>query len=303
MIRYVDAYRDQFGVKLICRVLGNTAGGFMTSRGYRAMKPRQPSSRAIRDQVLGDEMERLHAENYGVYGVRKLQRQGCLVGRDQVAGVMKTRGITGVRRGRTTFTTRSKTTDTYPTDKVNRQFVATRPCQLWVADITYVATWAGFAYVAFVTDVFSRKIVGWSVSSTSKTDMLPLQAINMAAWMVTDDLAGLVHHSDRGCNYVALAHTDRIVELGGTPSVGPKGDSYDNAMAESQFALFKTELIKKRHPLRAVEQVELATLERVWWFNNRSLRASLDHRTPAEIEAEYYAENTAMLATATHGNT
>jgi transposase InsO family protein len=149
MIRYVDAYRDQFGVELICRVLGNTAGGFMTSRGYRAAKTREPSSRAIRDQVLGDEMERLHAENYGGYGVRKMhrlmQRQGWLVGRNQVARVMKTRGITGVRRGRTTFTSRSKTTDTYPTDKVNRQFVATRPCQLWVADITYVATWAGFA--------------------------------------------------------------------------------------------------------------------------------------------------------------
>lgn len=229
MIRYVDAYRDQFGVEFICRVLGNTAGGFMTSRGYRAAKTREPSSRAIRDQVLGDEIERLHAENFGVYGVRKMhrlmQRQGWLVGRDQVARVMKTRGIKGVRRGRMTFTTRSKTADTYPTDKVNRQFVATRPCQLWVADITYVATWAGFAYVAFVTDVFSRKIVGWSVSSTLKTDMLPLQSLNMAAWMVSDDLTGLVHHSDRGSNYVALAYTDRILELGGTPSIESKGDS------------------------------------------------------------------------------
>jgi transposase InsO family protein len=307
MIRYVDAYRDQFGVELICRVLGNTAGGFMTSRGYRAAKTREPSSRAIRDQVLGDEMERLHAENYGVYGVRKMhrlmQRQGWLVGRDQVARVMKTRGITGVRRGKTTFTTRSKTTDTYPADKVNRQFQADRPNQLWVADITYVATWQGFAYVAFVTDVFSRKIVGWSVSSTLKTDMLPLQALNMAAWMVSDDLTGLVHHSDRGSNYVSLAYTDRIVELGGTPSVGSKGDSYDNAMAESQFALFETELIKKRRPWRSVEQVELATLEWVWWFNNQRLHSELDYRTPAEVEAEYYAGKDPVLATAIHGNT
>ena len=178
MIQYVDAYRDQFGVEQICRVLARTEGGFMTSRGCRAAKRRPMSDRAIRDHVLGDEMQQLHAENYGVYGVRKMhhlmRRQGWVVGRDQIARVMKTRGITGVRRGRTTFTTRTKTTDAYPLDRVNRQFTATRPCQLWVADITYVATWAGSAYVAFVTDVFQRKIVGWSVSSTLKTDMLPL---------------------------------------------------------------------------------------------------------------------------------
>ncbi len=157
--------------------------------------------------------------------------------------------------------------------------------------------------MAFVTDVFSRKIVGWSVSSTLKTDMLPLQALNMAAWMVSDALTGLVHHSDRGSNYVSLAYTDRIVELGGTPSVGSKGDSFDNALAESQFALFKTELIKKQRPWRSVEHVELATLEWVWWFNNQRLHSELDYRTPAEIEAEYYAENTPVLATAGHGNT
>ena len=144
MIRYVDAYRDQFGAWLICRVLANTAGGFMTSRGYRAAKSRPMSNRAIHDQVLGDEMERLHAENYGVYGVRKMyylmRRQGWIVGRDQIARVMKTRGITGVKRGKTTFTTKTKTSDSYPLDKVQRQFVADRPNQLWVSDIAYVAT-------------------------------------------------------------------------------------------------------------------------------------------------------------------
>lgn len=212
MIRFVDAYRNQFGVELICRVLGNTAGGFITSRGYRAAKTRPMSHRAIRDRVLGDELERLHRENFGVYGVRKMywlmRRQGWLVGRNQIARVMKTRGIGGVRRGRTTFTTRTKKTDSYPLDKVNRQFQAKRPNQLWVADITYVATWAGFAYVAFVTDVFSRRIVGWSVSETLKTDMLPLQAPNMVAWAVSDDLTGLLHHSDLGSNNVSLAYTD-----------------------------------------------------------------------------------------------
>lgn len=307
MIRYVDAYRDQFGVELICRVLGNTTGGFMTSRGYRAVKNRPMSDRAIRDQVLGDEIERLHAENYGVYGVRKMyylmRRQGWIVGRDQVARVMKTRGVTGVKRGKTTFTTKTKTSDSYPADKVQRRFQAERPNQLWVADITYVATWAGFAYVAFVTDVFSRKIVGWSVSSTLKTDMLPLQALNMAAWMVSDDLTGLVHHSDRGSNYVSLAYADRIVELGGTPSVGSKGDSFDNALAESQFALFKTELIKKRRPWRTVEQVELATLEWVWWFNNQRLHSEIGNVPPIEIEQAYYAEKDPVLATVSHGNT
>ena len=157
-------------------------------------------------------------------------------------------GIIGVTRGKATFTPKAKTSDSYPADKVNRQFVAEHPNQLWVADITYVATWGGFAYVTFVMDLFSRKIVGASVSSTLKTEMLSLQALNMAAWMVSDDLTGLVHHSDRGRNYVSLTYTDRIVELGGTPSVGSKGDSYDNALAESQFALFKTEVIKKQRP-------------------------------------------------------
>jgi transposase InsO family protein len=201
----------------------------------------------------------------GFYGVRKMhhltRHQGWLAGRDQVARVMKTRGISGVKSGEPTFTTKTKTPESYPADEVNRQFVAQHPNQVWVADITHVATWGGFAYVAFVTEVFSHKIVGWSVSSTLKTEMLPLQALNMAAWMVSDDLTGLVCHSDRESNHVSLTYMDRIAETGGTPSVGSKGDSYDTAMAESQFALFKTELIKKRRPWRSVKQVELATLE------------------------------------------
>ena len=174
----------------------------MTSRGCRAAKTGEPSNRAIRDLALGDELERLHVETFGVYGVRKMhrlmRRQGWLVGPDQVARVMQIRGIAGVKRGRTLFTTKTRKSDSYPTDKVQRRFVAERPNHLWVADIySYAPTWT---QVAFVTDVFSRKIVGWSVSSTLKTDMLPLQALNMAAWMVSDDLTRLVHHSDRGSN-------------------------------------------------------------------------------------------------------
>lgn len=274
----------------------------MTGRGYRAAKSRPINNRAIRDQLLGDEIERLHAENFGAYGVRKkhhlMRRQRWLVGRDQIARVMR---ITGVRRGQTTFTTKRKTTDAYPADKINREFQASRPCQLWVADISYVATWACMAYVAFATDVFHRKIVGWSVSATLRTDILPLQSSNMAAWHVDDDLHGLVHHCDGGSNYVSLAYTNRIVELGRTPSVRSKGDSYDNALAESHFALFKTELIKKRRQWLSVEQVELATLEWVWRFNNHRLHSELDYRTPAEVEAEYYAGKSPVLATATHG--
>ena len=208
-----------------------------------------------------------------------------------------------MKRGRTTFTTETKTSDSYPADRVQRRFQAECPNQLWVTDNMCVTTWGGFADVAFVTDGFSHRIIGWSVSSTLKTDMLPLQALKMAAWRVSDNPTGLVYHSDRGSNYVSLAYTDRIVELGGTSFVGSKGDSYDNALAESQFALFKTELIKKRRPWNTVEQVELATLEWVLWSNNQRLHSELDYRSPAEVEAEYYAGKDSVLATAIHGNT
>ena len=161
----------------------------------------------------------------------------------------------------------------------------------------------GFVYVAVVTDVFSRKIVGWSVSSTLKTDMLPLQALNIAAWMVSDDLTGLVDHSDRGSNYVSLAYTDRIVKLGGTPSAGSNSNSYDNFFAESQFALFKTELIKKYLPWRTVDQAELTALEWVWWFNNQRPHSETGNLPPIEIEQAYYDEKVPVLATASHGKT
>ena len=155
--------------------------------------------------------------------------------------------------------------------------------------MTYVATWSGFAYVAFVTDVFSRRIVGWNVALTLKADILPLQALNMAAWATDGNLDGLVHHADHGSNYLAVVYTDRIEELGATPSTGTVGDSFDNAMAEAVNGLYKTELIRRRGPWRTVEQVELATLEYVWWWNNQRLHGELDMRTPAEVEADYYA--------------
>lgn len=293
MIRYVDTFRDRFGVEAICRTLGATEGGFMTARGYRAAKTRPLSARALSDQLLGSEMVRLHAENYSVYGVRKMhalmRRQGWALGRDQTGRIMRGLGIRGVKRSKRVFTTKPDPAGMKPLDLVQRRFTATAPCRLWVVDITYVRTWQGFAYVAFVTDVFARRIVGFNVASTLRADILPLQALDMAAFTASGDLTGLTHHSDHGSNYMSLVYTDRIIELGAIPSTGTVGDSYDNALAEAINALYKTELIRQRGPWRTVEQVELATLEWVWWWNNQRLHSELGYRTPAEVEAAYYA--------------
>ena len=179
---------------------------------------------------------------------------------------------------------------------MQRHFAADAPRRLWVADITYVATWSGFAYVAFVIDVFSRRIVGWNVASTLRADILPLQALNMAAWAADGDLDQLVHHADHGSNYLAMVYTDRIAELGAAPSTGTVGDSYDNALAEAVNGLYKTELIRQRGPWRTVEQVELATLEYVWWWNNVRLHGELAMLAPIEVEAaEYYAAQESIL--------
>lgn len=293
MIRYVDTFKDQFGVEAICRVLAATECGFITARGFRAAKRRPLSARALSDQLLGAEIVRVHAENYGVYGVRKMhalmRRQGWLIGRDQTGRIMRSRGVAGVKRSKRVFTTKSDPAGVKPLDLVQRRFTATAPRMLWVVDVTYVATWSGFAYVAFVTDVHSRRIVGWNVAATLRADILPLRALDMAAWNAGGDLSGLTHHSDHGSNYMSLVYTERIIELGATPSTGTVGDSYDNALAEAINALYKTELIRRRGPWRTVEQVELATLEWVWWWNNQRLHGELDMRTPAEVEAAYYA--------------
>jgi transposase InsO family protein len=299
MILFIDQMRDRFGVELLCRVLRPAVSGFLSARGYRAAKTRMPSVRQLRDELLVPEVARLHAENYGVYGRRKMhalmRRQGWQIGRDQTARLMKLAGVEGVRRSKRTSTTISDAAAVKPGDLVNRRFTAMAPRRLWVADITYVATWSGFAYVAFVTDVFSRRIVGWRVAATLKADILPLQALDMAAWDAGGDLAGLVHHADHGSNYLAVVYTDRILELGATPSTGSVGDSYDNALAEAVNGLFKTELIRRRGPWRTVEQVELATLEWVWWWNNSRLHGELDYRTPVEVEKAYYSDEESAL--------
>lgn len=294
MIRFIDKYRDRFGVEFLCRTMRVAIRGFITSRGYRAAKTRTPSARQLRDELLIPEIQRLHKNNYGVYGVRKmhakLKREGWVIGRDQTARLMKLAGVQGVKRSKKVFTTKSDPKHQLPGDLVKRQFIADAPGNLLVCDITYVATWSGFAYVSFLTDVFSRRIVGWNVASTLKADVLPLQALEMAAWQSGGRLDGAIHHSDHGSNYMATVYTSGVEELGATPSTGTVGDSFDNAMAEAVNGLYKTELIRMRGPWKTVEEVELATLEWVWWWNNERLHGELDMQTPAEVEEAYYAE-------------
>jgi transposase InsO family protein len=287
MIRYIDEHKDRFGVEGICRVLGaQLACGFLTASGYWAAKRRRPAARTLSDRELVPIIERLHAANYGVYGVRKmwwlLNREGHRVGRDQVGRLMRQAGLRGVVRGRKPFTTVSDPADHRPEDLVQRRFTAAAPNRLWVADLTYVRTWAGFCYVAFVVDVYSRMIVGWATSSTMRTEDLPLLALESAAWPRVGSLDQLIHHSDRGSQYLSIRYTDRLAELGIIGSVGSRGDSFDNALAETVNGLFKTELIKRRGPWRSVEQVELATLEWVDWWNQHRLHTALGGRSPAE---------------------
>ena len=203
---------------------------------------------------------------------------------------MRLAGVRGVRQSKRVFTTKSDPALQRPTDLVNRRFTADGPRRLWVCDVTYVATWPGFAYVAFVTDVYSRRIVGWNVAATLNAEILPMQALDMAGWDAGDDLTGLTHHSYHGSNYIAMVYTDRIVELGAVPSTGTVGDSFNNAMAEAVNNLHKTELIRQGGPWRNLEQLELPTFEWVWWWNNQRLHGELDMRTPLEVEIAYYAD-------------
>ncbi len=300
MIQFIDEHRDRFGVEFLCRTLRTAVRGFLTSRGYRAAKSRPTSVRQLRDKLLVSEIQRLHAKHYSVYGRRKmhalLRREGWEIGRDQTERLMRLAGVRGARKSKRVFTTRPDKALALPADLVNRRFVADRPRTLWVCDVTYVATWSGFAYVAFVTDVYSRRIVGWNVASTLRSEILPMQALDMAAWQSGGRLDGLIHHADHGSNYTAMVYTDRIQELGAIPSTGTVGDSFDNAMAEAINNLYKTELIRQQGPWRTVEQVELATLEWVWWWNHERLHGELDMRTPIEVEQAYYAETKRPLS-------
>ena len=303
MIAFIDMHRDQFGAWAICRILGATECGFITSRGYRASKNRNASARSVRDEILIEEVQRIHQENYSVYGVRKMwhamQHAGWDVGRDQVARLMKIAGLQGVRRGRKPVTTHPEAGDDQRPDLVERRFVADRPQQLWVADITYVRILTGFCYVAFITDVFSRRIVGWAVAPTLHTEQLPLLALEHAllATGVSRNVSGLIHHSDRGSQYVSLAYSDALLAAGVKASVGTVGDSYDNALAETVNGLYKAELIYSKRIWESVSEVELATMGWVHWWNTARLHEALDYRTPASVEASYTHPTTTAPAT------
>lgn len=296
MIAFIDAYRDRFSVEFICQTLNRErAGGFVSSRGYRAAKTRPPSVRSLNDAVLIGEIATIFEANYRVYGVRKmwhaLKRSGWSVGREQVARLMRTAGIRGVRRGRTPITTRKgRQADTRP-DLVERQFTADRPNQLWVADMTYVRTKVGFVYTAFVTDVFSRKIVGWSTRSSMKTEALPLEALDQAIAQARDNLEGLVHHSDHGSQYVSIVYNDTLTGLGIKASTGTVGDSYDNALAETVNGLYKTELIYTGQ-WESLAEVEFATLSWVHWWNTARLHQALGYQTPEEVIHTYNQRRT-----------
>jgi transposase InsO family protein len=245
------------------------------------------------DEVLKVEVRRVFDENYQVYGCRKIRavlaREGVVVDKDRVARLMRELDIRGATRSRRRFTTRADKSHSRAPDLVAREFTATAPNRLWVSDFTYCSTWAGMAYVAFVIDVYSRMIVGWNIDTNMRTDLV-MTALEQAIWRRDTLLDGLVAHSDAGSQYTSIRYTDRLAEIGAHPSIGSVGDSYDNAMAESTIGLFKSELVWPKGPWRTVEQLELATLLYVEWFNHRRLHGELDLMTPAEIEERYYQQ-------------
>lgn len=273
---FLDAHRDEFGVEPICQVLD------FAPATYYAARNRPPSARERRDEQLTAEIIRLWNDNFEVYGVRKmwkaLNRQAVAVARCIVARLMRRLGLSGAVRGdhkrRTTIV---EPQASRPADLVQRDFAAPAPNRLWAADLTYIHTWAGFVYAAFVIDVFSRMIVGWRLTDHLRTD-LPLDALEMALWRRSGQagpLDGLVHHSDRGSQYLSIRYTDRLADAGAVSSVGSRGDSYDNALAESTIGLYKTELIHRHGPWKGLDDVELATMEYIDWYNNRRLHSAL----------------------------
>ena len=288
MVSFIDEHREEHGVEPICRELPIAPSTYYEEKARKRDVSRLPA-RALRDFELQAEIERVWKENFGAYGARKVWRQlvreGNEVARCTVERLMREMGLQGIVRGRKRRTTLADDAAPRPADLVERQFTAERPNQLWVADLTYVATWAGFVYVAFVTDVFSRRIVGWRVSNSLRSD-LALDALEQALH-ARSDLDGLVHHSDRGVQYLSIRYTERLAEMGIECSVGSKGDSYDNALAETIIGLYKAEVIRPNGPWRGIDDVEFATLEWVDWFNHRRLLEPIGYVPPAEFEAMY----------------
>jgi putative transposase len=301
MIGFIDDHRGAYGVEPICKVLPIAPSTYHAHAARRADPARLPA-RAQRDVLLAAEIQRVFDANFGVYGVRKVWRQlgreGKRVARCTVARLMRRMGLQGAVRGREVRTTVSNPAVVCPLDRVNRQFHAPRPNALWLSDFTYVATWQGFVYVAFVIDAFARRIVGWRVSRTAHAGFV-LDALEQALYERRPvQGGGLVHHSDRGVQYVSIRYTERLADADIELSVGSVGDSYDNALAETINGLYKTEVIRRMGPWRSLETVEFATLEWVEWFNNRRLLEPIGNIPPAEAEARYYQQIETLAMTA-----
>ena len=289
MVRFIDEHRHICGVEPICALLPIAPSTYYEHKAREADPGRLPP-RAKRDAYLRVEIRRVWDENFCVYGARKVWRQlireGIEAARCTVERLMRDMGLSGAIRGKKFKTTTSGDEASRPADLVKRNFTASRPNELWIADLTYVSTWRGFAYVAFVIDVFARMIVGWWLSGSLKTD-LPLAALEQAIH-TRQDTGPLVHHSDHGSQYLSIRYTERLVDAGIEPSAGSVGNSYDNAMAESIIGLYKTEVIKKQGPWKNHQAVEFATLAWVDWFNNRRLLEPIGNIPPVEMEQVYH---------------
>lgn len=286
MTAFVVAHREEFGLEPICRVLQ------VAPSAVRSALARPISARDLADEALKPKIAQVFEDNYRVYGRRKIKaalarEYGLVVDRDRLGRLMADLGIRGMRRGRQPFTTKPDKTNPRAPDLVKRHFSATRPDALWVSDFTYVSTWSGFVYVAFIVDVYARRVVGWRVSTSMSTDLV-MDALEQAIWARRRPVDGVVAHSDAGSQYTAIRYTERLAEIGARPSIGTVGDSYDNALAESFNGLYKNELIKPQGPWRNAEHVELATLTYIEWFNTRRLHSEIGNVPPAEAEADYY---------------
>jgi len=289
MLSFIDEQRALYGVEPICAQLPIAPSTYYHHKARGSDAAKVPA-RLLRDRALMPNIQRVWEENFRVYGSRKvwrqLTREGFAVARCTIERLMHKMGLRGVVRGKKRITTVSDPAQERAPDLVKRAFTASRPNQLWVADFTYVATWSGFVYVAFVTDVFARRIVGWRVARSMKTELV-LDALEQALWARKNRLE-LIHHSDRGSQYLSIRYTERLAEAGVTASVGTTGDSYDNALAETIIGLYKAEVIHHRGPWKGRDAVEYATLEWVDWFNNRRLLEPIGNIPPTEREAEYY---------------
>ena len=298
VVAFIDAHKDVFGVEPICRVLRQHDVAMIAPSTFYAAKSRPPSARSLHDADLLVEIRRVHTDRKlgrGLYGAvkvwRQLRRENIAVARCTVERLMRQAGLRGARRGRAFVTTKPDTAAARPPDLVKRNFCADRPNALWVVDFTYVPCWSGMEFTAFVSDVFSRRIVGWRTTTSMPTE-LPLDALEMALWIrarAGEPVDGLIHHSDAGSQYTAIRYAERLLDVGALASIGTVGDSYDNALAESVVGLYKTECVRHDGPFRGVDDLELATADWVWWFNHNRLHGSIGHVPPVEFEAAYYA--------------